>query len=103
MINIMVIEATLSSSALATVQDRVGKIKGAAIEIKTIIEYFQMPATAGTTAAWELWEHALIPSLLSGEVTWLGEIREAINICESTKNFSGSYFLRSPNLAQRWP
>ena len=70
-----VIESNLSLSALATVQDRVGKIKGAAIEIKSIIEEFRMQALAGCMAAWELWEHALIPSLLSGAGTWLGTLR----------------------------
>ena len=48
---------------MATIQGRPGKIKGAAIEIKGIIEEFQMQALAGGTAAWELWEHALLPRI----------------------------------------
>ena len=59
-------ESNLASSALATVKARVGKIKGAAIEIKAIIEEYEMQALAGAMAFWELWEHALLPSLLSG-------------------------------------
>ena len=55
----------LNMSAEATVRDRMGKLKGATREIKTIIEEFQMQAIAGMMAAWELWERALIPSLLS--------------------------------------
>ena len=47
-----VIQSTLADSALATVQDREGKIKGAAIEIKSIIGEFQMQALAGAMAAW---------------------------------------------------
>ena len=51
-----IFESNLSASALATVQDRIGKNKGAAMEIKSIIEEFKMQALAGCMAAWELWE-----------------------------------------------
>ena len=91
-----VLESNISISALATVQDRVGKIKGAAIEIKSIIEEFCMQALAGCMAARELWEHALIPSLLSGAGTWLGDIKEAINLCDSTQNFFWRLILDVP-------
>jgi hypothetical protein len=36
------------------VKDRQGKIKGAAIEVKSIIEDFHMQAMGGLVAAWEL-------------------------------------------------
>ena len=91
-----VIQSTLADSALATVQDREGKIKGAAIEIKSIIEEFQMQALAGAMAAWELWEHALLPSLLSGAGTWLGEIQEAVDLCDSIQNFFWRLILEVP-------
>ena len=81
------IESNLAASALATVQERSGKIKGAAIEIKGIIEEFQMQALAGCMAAWELWEHALLPSLLAGAGTWLGEIQATVDLCDSIQNF----------------
>ena len=55
---------------LLTVEDRKARIKGAAMEIKSLIEDFQMQAMGGLMAAWELWEKALIPSLLSGAGTW---------------------------------
>ena len=45
----------LSDSAKATVEDRSGKIRGAAIEIKSIVEEFEMQAMGGLMAAWELW------------------------------------------------
>ena len=48
-----VIKSDLASSALATVQDREGKIKGAAIEIKSIIEDYQMQAMGGLEPGWE--------------------------------------------------
>ena len=59
-------------SAIDTVKSRAGKIKGAAMEFKTIIEDVEKAAIGGLAAAWELWERALLPSLLSGAPTWLG-------------------------------
>ena len=46
-----------------------------------------MEALAGAMAAWELWEHALVPSLLAGAGTWLGEIQDTVDICDSIQNF----------------
>ena len=77
------IKSALSTSALATAQDRAGKVKGAKLEIKQIIEDYQMQAIGGLAAAWELWERALIPSLLAGAGTWIGDIQEAIKFCNS--------------------
>jgi hypothetical protein len=82
-----VIKSTLSTSSLATAQDREGKIKGAAIEIRQIIEDFQMQALGGLAAAWGLWERALIPSLLAGCGTWLGDIKEVVKFCTSLQEF----------------
>ena len=91
-----IFESNLSTSALATVQDRIGKIKGAAIEIKSIIEEFQMQAIAGCMAAWELWEHVLLPSLMSGAGTWIGDVKEAVDLCDKTQNFFWRLILEVP-------
>ena len=86
----------LSSSSLATVEDRAGKIKGAALEIKSIIEEFEMQAMGGLMVAWELWYKALIPSLLSGAGTWLGNIEETAKACERCSTlFLEGCFIRS--------
>ena len=61
----------LDRSAEATVQERSGRIKGATMDIKTINEEFKMKTMGGMMAAWELWERAMVPSLLSGAVTCL--------------------------------
>ena len=92
-----IFESDLKTSALATVTSRQGKIKGAAIEVKSIIEDFHMQAMGGLVAAWELWEKALIPSLLSGAGTWLGNIEEAINLCNKTQNFYWRTVLKLPD------
>ena len=47
-------------------------------------------------AAWEFWEHALLPSLLSGAGTWLGEIQEAVDLCDSLQNFFWRLILEVP-------
>ena len=90
-------QSDLRTSALATVIYRQGKIKGAAIEVKSIIEDFHMQAMGGLVAAWELWEKALIPSLLSGAGTWIGNIEEAISQCNKIQNFYWRTILKVPD------
>ena len=81
------IETNLAMSALATVKERSGKIKGAAMEVKSIVETFEMQAMGGLMAAWELWDKVILPSLLSGAGTWLGNIKDTENLCNSLQNF----------------
>ena len=47
-------------------------------------------------AAWELWEKALVPSLLSGAGTWIGEASRAINLCDNIQHFFWRVVLRVP-------
>ena len=61
----------LEMSALATVEERAGKIKEVTLEIRAIIDEFRMQAMGGLMPVWELWEKALITSLLSGFGTWV--------------------------------
>ena len=91
-----VLESDLSTSALATVKDKASRVKGATMEIKSIIEDYQMQAMGGLVAAWTLWERALVPSLLSGAGTWLGDIREAVKLCNSIQAFFWRVMLNVP-------
>ena len=91
-----IIESNLSKSALETVKARAGKIKGAAMEVKSIVEDYQMKAMGGLVAAWEIWEKALIPSLLSGAGTWLGKIGDTEKLCNSIQNFYWRLILQVP-------
>ena len=86
----------LSRSSEATVEERSGRIRGASIEVKAIIEEFEMQAMGGLMAAWELWEKALVPSLLSGAGTWIGEASRAVNLCDNIQNFFWRVVLRVP-------
>ena len=92
-----IIESNLNTCALATVKDRAGKIKGAAMEVKQIIEDFQMQALGGLAAAWELWERAMIPSLLSGAGTWLGDVKETVKLCNTIQEFYWRTILKIPD------
>jgi hypothetical protein len=79
------------------VKDRSGKIKGAAMEVKQIIEDYQMQAIGGLAAARDLWERALVPSLLAGSGTWIGNIQEAIKLCDSIQGFYWKIILKVPD------
>ena len=92
-----ILESNLATSAWATVKNRSGKIKGAALEIKQIIEDYQMQALGGLAAAWDLWERALIPSLLCGAGTWLGDITEAVKLCDKIQDFYWKIILKVPD------
>ena len=83
-------------SAEATVEEREGKIKVGTLEIKSIIEEFQMQGMGGLTAAWELWERALVPSLLSGAGTWTVDIRKAVDKADKLQDFYWRVILGFP-------
>jgi hypothetical protein len=57
------------------------------MEVKAIIEDYEMKAIGGLAAAWQLWERALLPSLLSGAGTWLGKIDESVKLCNQIQRF----------------
>ena len=86
----------LGTSAEATVEERTGRIKGAAMEIKAIIEEFQTQAMGGLMVAWELWERAMIPSLLSGAGTWTGNIAKAVEMADKIQEFYWRVILKVP-------
>ena len=57
-----------------------------------------MKAIGGMMAAWELWERALIPSVLSGAGTWFGmkKCKKAIEMFDSLQNYSWRVMLTVP-------
>ena len=86
----------LEESAFATAKERVGRIKGATLEVKSVIEEFEMQSLGGMMAAWEIWEKALIPSLLNGSGTWLGICQDTVNLCDDLQNFFWRVMLGVP-------
>ena len=59
----------LEESALATSQVRAGKIMGANMEIRSIIEEFQMQAMGGMMAAY-------------GAGNWFGKCKQTADLCD---------------------
>ena len=72
-----------TASVAATVGRRTGKFKGAAFEIRSVIEEFSVQAMGGMTAAKVLLERALLPSLLSGACNWTGVMKSTEEECDS--------------------
>ena len=91
------IGSNLATSAVNTLKERYGKIKGAAMEVKQIIEDFQMQALGGLAAARDLWERALVHSLLACSGTWLGDIQEAVKLCDYIEGFYWKIILKVPD------
>ena len=56
----------------ATINSRLGKVRGAMFKVKAMMEDFRLQAIGGMEGAWILWEKAIIPSLLSGCGSWIG-------------------------------
>ena len=75
-------EGGLAESVKATIKERSGKVKGAIYATKQIIDTFEMQAMGGMMAAKQLWEGAIIPSLLAGARTWVGATAEAEAMCD---------------------
>ena len=71
------------------------------MEVKAIVEHHEMKSMGGLVAAWELWEGALLPSLLSGAGTWLRIIDAAIKLCNSVQNFYCRLILNNPESCPR--
>ena len=65
-------------------------------QVKSIIEEFQMQALGGMEAASELWERALVPSLISGAGTWFGESKKTVELCDDLQNFFWRVMLKVP-------
>ena len=62
----------LEKSVELTINRRLGKVKGAMNEAKAIMEDFQMQAIGGMAGAWDLWEQAILPSLIANCGSWIG-------------------------------
>ena len=62
--------------------------------LHTIVETFEMQAMVGLMAAWELWDKAILPSLLSDASTGIGIIKDTENL--SLQNFYWRVILKVP-------
>ena len=76
----------LEASILATIRKRRGKVKGAMFEVKSIMSDYRMQAVGGMAGAWDLWEHALLPSLLNNCGSWIGATKKTTNLLNEQQN-----------------
>ena len=87
----------MEKSSLATVQEKIGRIKGATLEIKSIMEEFTMQALGSLMSTWILWEKALVLSLISGAGSWLGDCTNAAELCDTIQLYFWRKILSVPN------
>ena len=79
-------EDGVQASIRATVEARIGKIRGATFEIRALIEDFRMAALGSLIGAWILREKALIPSLLAGCCNWVGIDQKTVDQLDEIQN-----------------
>ena len=61
----------LADSVMETIKAKEGKVRGACLEVASIVEDWRAKAVGGIEAAFILWESCCIPTLLSGSGNWL--------------------------------
>ena len=76
----------LAASVAATVSDRAGKVKAAMYEAAAIIEDYRMQAVGGLMGAWDLWNMAIIPSLLNNCGVWTEIDEKTVQRLEDLQN-----------------
>ena len=91
-----IFERNNKKSAFSTASMRAKKLKGAIFELKSIVEDYTMQNLAGLSSAWTLWESIMVPSLLSGAGTWIGNIENTIEVCNSVQNLFWRSILNVP-------
>ena len=76
----------LAASVAATVSDRASKVKAAMYEAAAIIEDYRMQAVGGLMGAWDLWNMAIIPSLLNNCGVWTEIDEKTVQRLEDLQN-----------------
>ena len=76
-------EGGLTMSVQATIQERMGKVKGAIHTTASMLDTVELQAMGGLMAAKYLWEGAIVPSLLNGAGTWVGITPREEDMCEN--------------------
>ena len=79
-------EEGLAASVNASIDDRMGKVKASMYEVAAIVDDFRMQAVGGMVSAWELWNLAIIPSLLSNCGVWTEISEKAVERLEDLQN-----------------
>ena len=64
-------QAGLDASVNSTIKERIGRIKLAIFETNSIMEDVRMMVVGGVLGAIDIWEQALLPSLLNNSKNWI--------------------------------
>ena len=86
----------LAASVLATVKEREAKIKGACYEVAAIVEDWRAQSMGGFQCALDMFQLAIIPSLLYNASTWVEINSEAEELLENLQLFFVRLVLRVP-------
>ena len=86
----------LGESIMETIKDRTGRVKTAIMEVKGIMEDYRMQAMGGMMGALDLWNMAIIPSLLANCGTWTELPKKAIEACDELQNLFIRIMLEVP-------
>jgi hypothetical protein len=84
----------LGKSVAATVAARVGRVRGACLEIASIVEDWRAQAVGGMETALLLWEACCVPSLLHGAGTWVDITPETERRLNALQNWFVRLMLR---------
>ena len=75
-------EEGLSQSVEATIKSRTARTKGAIYEVKSILEDFRMQKVGGLIGGFDIWEMAIVQSLLNNAQTWTDMSEESLSALE---------------------
>ena len=96
----------LADSVSETIKAKEGKVRGACMEVATIVEDWRSQAIGGIEAAFILWEACCIPTILSGAGNWINMTKAAEQRLESLQNWFVRLILRvgpgCPAASLRW-
>ena len=84
-------QAGLDASVNITIKERIGRIKLAIFETNSIMEDVRMMVVGGVLGAIDIWELALLPSLLNNSENWIKISDEDIKLLEDVQEL----FLRN--------
>ena len=75
----------LSASVQATIEESLGRITAATHEMKTVLDDFRLQAIGGMMGAWDLWNLAVVPSLMNNCSTWIGMSSKLVEKLEAVQ------------------
>ena len=94
-------QSGLAESVVATIKDRVAKVKAACFEAAAIVDDWRSQCVGGFLCALDLWELAILPTLLYNAATWVEIPKQAEEILENLQLFYVRLILRVPQGAPK--